>query len=551
MIELINVKLPLEAALEGGDELILSALLKETGLKAHELRTYSLRKRALDARKKHELSFVASFILDAPSKEAKLLAQNKNVRDFDEQVYKPQSSAHCKKAALKLLPGINSEARPIVVGAGCAGLFCALSLAQAGLRPLVLERGKASKERTQDIDQFIQTAQLNTQSNIQFGLGGAGTFSDGKLTTNTKSIYHRYILDALVRAGAPQEISYLAKPHIGSDILPGVVEHLVKEIEQAGGEFHFNTQFIGFENSSLSSDILKIVTKNSISGAEQEFFATQIFLACGHSARDTFKYLADKKLALEPKTFSMGFRIEHKQTHINEQQYGAFASHPALGAADYKLVHHLKNGRSAYSFCMCPGGTVVAAASEQNSVCTNGMSEYARNKENANAGFLVAVNPSDLNPNNILAGIELQRRCEHKAFIQAGSTYKAPAQLVGDFLENKSSKGAGSVIPSYPLGVHWTCMNELLPAYIIDCLKQSLPALGKKLPGFDDPEAVLTGVETRSSSPLRILRDKESCRSISHPLITPCGEGAGYAGGIMSAAADGVRCAEAFMQLHA
>lgn len=541
MLEIINLSLPLEAALPGNEEIVYRQLLKGIGLKASQLKSYYLKKRAIDARKKHELKFIASFVFETSIPEEKLLMSNGNIRPFQEDGYYADRLSDHKLAKINA----HYHARPIIIGAGCAGLFAALCLARAGLRPLIFERGQSSKRRTADIDAFNASGILNPQSNIQFGLGGAGSFSDGKLTTNTSSPYHRFILKSLVEAGAPEEILYLSKPHIGSDILPCVVETLVEHITSYGGEFHFGAclKQIGCKEGSDQEFDVEIDFEQE--HRSQTYRCSKLILACGHSARDVFELLHEHKVFLERKSFSVGVRIEHLQAEVNRAQYGNFADHPALGAADYKLVHHLPQGKSAYSFCMCPGGTVVAATSELGGVCTNGMSEFSRDAQNANAGYLVSVEPKELEGSSVLAGVELQRQCERKAFELGGGSYRAPAQRVGDFLKHRASTEGGCVIPSYPRSVTWGSIDAALPNQVVETLRACLIPLSKKLSCFANEDAVLTGVETRSSSPIRIVRDKISCQSLSHPGIIPCGEGAGYAGGIMSAAADGIRCAEA------
>lgn len=438
-----------------------------------------------------------------------------------------------------------SKERPVVVGAGCAGLFAALTLAEAGLKPLLIERGDPAFRRSQAIDLFLKERILDPESNIQFGLGGAGTFSDGKLNTGTKNPAHRLILETFVEAGAPRDILWDAKPHIGSDILPKVVTAISQRIEQLGGVVRYRTKLVDIRIDA-SGAITGIDVQSSQDAAYEPIETKHLILACGHSARDIFELLKDHNVALAQKTFAMGVRIEHPQRNIDRAQYGALAGHPALGAAPYKLVAHLPNGRSVFSFCMCPGGQVVAASSEPCHLCVNGASLNARDGRNANAALLVNVTPEDLPNDDPLAGIELQRACEAAAYRLGGSNWNAPAQLVGDFLAGRASKAPGKVKPTYPLGVTWTAIDEALPQHIVESLRLGLPLLGKKLRGYDRPDAVLTGVETRSSSPVTVTRDR-TCHAVSTPGLYPCGEGAGYAGGIMSAATDGIRCAEALI----
>ena len=439
--------------------------------------------------------------------------------------------------------------RPVVVGAGCAGLFAALTLAEAGLKPLLIERGDDARRRTDTISVFLGGGALDPESNIQFGLGGAGTFSDGKLNTGTKNPSHRLILKTFVDAGAPRDILWDAKPHVGSDILPAVVTNIAARIEKLGGSVRYRTKLvdIDLDRAGAVSGIRVTTAQPGAGGASPGLIrCDRLILACGHSARDVFELIKRREIELARKTFAMGVRIEHLQRDIDRAQYGQAAGRPELGAAPYKLVTHLPNGRSVFSFCMCPGGEVVAAASEPEHLCVNGASLNARAGRNANAALLVNVTPDDLPGTDPLAGIALQRSCEHEAWILGGRSWKAPAQLVGDFLAGRPSTGPGKIHPTYPLGVTWTSLDSALPRHIIESLRSGLPILGRKLHGYDRPDAVLTGVETRSSSPVTVVRDR-ACQAVSTQGLFPCGEGAGYAGGIMSAAADGIRCAEALI----
>ena len=426
--------------------------------------------------------------------------------------------------------------RPIVVGSGPAGMFAGLALAEAGLRPIVLERGAPVEQRQKDVSSFWHGGELKANSNVQFGEGGAGTFSDGKLMTGIKKDkFTAKVLQEFAAAGAPQEILYLAKPHIGTDKLRLVVKNIRQKILSLGGEYRFNSQLTGLVIKKDKLTAVKITNKKET----YELPANKLFLAIGHSARDTFEMLYNSGVHMEQKPFSVGARIEHKQSLINKAQYGKAAESPYLGAADYKMAVHLPNGRSVYTFCMCPGGVVVAAASEKGRVVTNGMSEFARAAENANSALLVGVSEKDFGSSSPLAGMYFQRKLEENAFIAGGKSYRAPAVLAGDFLRRKNSRNLGEVRPSYLPGVVLGGFNQLLPEEITESLRLGIVEMAKKLHGFDCYDAVLTGVETRSSSPVRIVRDETMQSNIKG--LYPCGEGAGYAGGITSAAADGLK----------
>ncbi|MDD2794475.1 NAD(P)/FAD-dependent oxidoreductase [Acidocella sp.] len=428
--------------------------------------------------------------------------------------------------------------RPVVIGTGPCGIFAALVLAQMGFAPIILERGKVVRQRTKDTWGLWRRGVLNPESNVQFGEGGAGTFSDGKLYSQIKDPRHlgRKVLTEFVKAGAPEEILYVAKPHIGTFRLVGMVETMRAGIEALGGEYRFGCKVTDIE---ITEGQVRAVVLESGERIE----TGHVVLAVGHSARDTFAMLHQRGVFMEAKPFSVGFRIEHPQSMIDQHRFGAFAGNPILGAADYKLVHHAGNGRSVYSFCMCPGGTVVAATSEPGRVVTNGMSQYSRNERNANAGIVVGITPADY-PGDVLAGVEFQRRWESAAYAAGGGTYAAPGQLVGDFIAGRASTAFGEVLPSYKPGVHLTDLAPTLPDYAIAAIREALPAFEKQIRGFSRPDAVLTGVETRTSSPVRITRGQDFC-SLSTRGLYPAGEGAGYAGGILSAGVDGIKVAEA------
>jgi uncharacterized FAD-dependent dehydrogenase len=519
----------LRLAIDHAPEALEVAIVRFLKITPKDVISFEVFKRSYDARKNVALSFIYTVDISVKD-EAQVLTEfagNAHVRPS------PDTHYHfIAKAPQKM------EQRPVVIGFGPCGIFAALLLAQMGFKPIVLERGKAVRERTQDTWGLWRKSTLNPESNVQFGEGGAGTFSDGKLWSQVKDpkFYGRKVLHEFVKAGAPEEILYVAKPHIGTFRLVGVVEKMRQEIIALGGEIRFSQKVSGFDiqDQQICGVLLEDGSRLS---------ANQVILALGHSARDTFQALHDAGVYLESKPFSIGFRIEHPQSMIDKARLGPHAGNPLIGAADYKLVHHAKNGRSVYSFCMCPGGTVVAATSEPNRVVTNGMSQYSRNERNANAGIVVGITPEDY-PGGPMAGIEFQRVIESKAFELGGKNYEAPGQLVGDFLAQIPSTEFGSVLPSYKPGVHLTDLASSLPDYAIEAIREAIPAFEKQIPGFSMKDAVLTGVETRTSSPLRITRGA-NYQSLNIKGLYPAGEGAGYAGGIMSAGIDGIKVAEA------
>ena len=525
MLRLTEVKLPLDHS----EDDLKTAILKRLGISASELASYAIYRRSHDARRPSAITFIYTLEVEVKD-EAALLMRLKNTPHISPA---PDTRYHFVTQAPKNLAG-----RPIVIGTGPCGIFAGLLLAQMGFRPIILERGKAVRERTKDTFGLWRQGKLDPESNVQFGEGGAGTFSDGKLHSQIKDPKHygRKVLSEFVQAGAPPEILYVAKPHIGTFRLVGMMEEMRASIEKLGGEIRFQSKVADI---TIDQQQVKGVTL-----ANGEHIASDhVVLAVGHSARDTFEMLHQRGVYMEAKPFSIGLRIEHPQSLIDRARFGKNAGNEVLGAADYKLVHHCTNGRSVYSFCMCPGGTVVAATSETGRVVTNGMSQYSRNERNANSGIVVGITPTDY-PGNALAGVAFQRLWEARAFDLGGKNYCAPGQMVGDFLAGRPSVTLGSVIPSYTPGVHLTDLSTALPDYAIAAIREALPAFEKQIKGFAMHDAILTGVETRTSSPVRIKR-RDDFQSLNVSGLYPAGEGAGYAGGILSAAVDGIEVAEA------
>ena len=532
-VRITELRLPIDHSIED----LHKAIAQRLKMDEHQALEYTLFKRSYDARGKNTiilLSYIVDVVVDDVERVLKQFIDDKNIGPTPDTAY--HFIGHASTPILE-------NKRPVVVGFGPCGIFVALILAQMGLKPIVLERGQAVRQRTQDTWGLWRKKILNPESNVQFGEGGAGTFSDGKLYSQIKDpkFYGRKVLHEFVKAGAPEEILYVSKPHIGTFRLVSMVEKMRAEMIELGAEVRFGARM---------TDVL--IEQGQVQGVQladgEVIESNHVVIALGHSARDTFEMLHARRVFMEPKPFSVGFRIEHPQSLIDKARFGKYAGHPILGAADYKLVHHASNGRAVYSFCMCPGGTVVAATSEPNRVVTNGMSQYSRNERNANSGIVVSINPSDYpatDPNDAaLAGIEFQRFWESRAFELGGGDYSAPAQLVGDFVAGQNSTAFGKVQPSYKPGVTLGSLDTSLPDYAIAAIREALPAFDKQIKGYFLHDAVLTGVETRTSSPLRITRG-EDMQSLNVKGLYPAGEGAGYAGGILSAGVDGIKVAEA------
>jgi hypothetical protein len=531
MLRLAELRLPLGHPADA----MLPAVAASLAVPENAIRHIAIARRASDARRRSAIRMVYSVdvVVDNEATVLARLAGQPNIRPTPDTAYRPATHAPA-----------DLRKRPVVVGAGPCGLFAALILAQAGYRPLIVERGQAVRQRTKDTWGLWRRRELQPESNVQFGEGGAGTFSDGKLWSQIKDprFLSRKVLEEFVAAGAPSDILTEAHPHIGTFRLVSMVESMRAQIERLGGEYRFGTRVKDVEIERTREGSRRITGLHLNGGEFLE--AAHVVLAVGHSARDTFEMLHRRQVFLEAKPFSIGVRIEHPQSWIDEARFGACARHPDLGAAAYSLSHHCENGRTVYSFCMCPGGRVVAATSEPGRVVTNGMSQYSRAEFNANSGLVVGIDPARDYPDHPLAGIALQRSLEAQAFEAGGATFEAPGQMVGDLMAGRASSAFGIVKPSYKPGVKPTDLSACLPAFVMEAFREALPIFGRQITRYDHPEAVMTGVETRTSSPVRITRGKEF-QSLNTAGLYPAGEGAGYAGGILSAAIDGIKVAEA------
>lgn len=517
-------------SIDENKELLLNKVLKKLKVSKDEIKNFKIIKESLDARKKHDIKYVYCVEVEHDNEE-KIV---KKLKDKDVRLETKSYDAEIEFGDKEL------KSRPVVVGFGPAGIFAALLLAEKGYKPLVIERGEDVDKRTETVDNFWKTGKLNTESNVQFGEGGAGAFSDGKLTTRIKDTRCDYVLRELVKAGAPEEITYIAKPHVGTDLLKGVVKNIREKIKSLGGEVLFSSKL---EEVKIEEGKVKSIIVNG-----KEIQCENLILAIGHSSRDTYEMLYKAGVFMEPKAFAIGVRIEHPQELINKSQYGEMYSHPRLKAAEYRLTYQSeKLKRAVYSFCMCPGGVVVAAASEDERLVSNGMSYHARDLENANSALVVTVGPDDFEGDSPLRGMEFQRHYENLAYKLGGGNHKAPVQLVGDFMQDKVSTKLGKVTPSYTAGYVFKDLRECLPEYVIEALKEGIMDFDKKIKGYGNYDAILTGIETRTSAPVRMNRN-ENLQSVSVEGLFPAGEGAGFAGGIISAAVDGLKVAEKIIQ---
>ncbi|MGL4762435.1 MAG: NAD(P)/FAD-dependent oxidoreductase [Sarcina sp.] len=528
-IRIINLTLGIEES----KDLLDKKVAKKLKMSVDKVSGFKIIKESLDARKRNELKFTYAVNIDLPNEKA--LVEKLKDRDILLEKEGYNADVVCGTEVL--------NHRPVVVGMGPAGLFAALLLARKGYKPLVFERGEDVDARTATVDKFWETGILNKESNVQFGEGGAGTFSDGKLTTRIKDNRCDFVLDALIEHGSPEDIKYKGKPHVGTDILKGVVKNIREEIKSLGGDVHFSSRVEGItkENGRIKSVIVN----------GEEILADEVIFAIGHSSRDTYQMLFDNEVFMAAKPFAIGVRVEHPQKGINENQYGPYATNPKLGAAEYRLTYQAKDlGRAVYSFCMCPGGVVVNAASEEGRLCVNGMSYHARDKVNANSALVVTVGRDDYGSEHPLAGMEFQRRYEELAWKVGGSDYKIPVQLLGDFMEDRITTELKSVVPSVAPNHVFRDLRECLPDYVVTAIKAAVPDFERKIEGFGHPDSVLTGVETRTSAPVTLKRD-ERLQSISLEGLYPAGEGAGFAGGIISAAVDGIKVAERIIEKYA